>query len=324
MKKNRIKSGICPNCQAKLSASDNFCPNCGQENDNKRQSFGKVMSDLITGFLSVDSRFTNSIPALLFKPGFLTIQFIEGKRNRYLNPVRMFITIVVIYFLFASTGETVLFNDSGKDDREVIDSSLTAASKIPSAGRDSVMKNDGKPELEIGVEDYQKIKELVKAGITDTDSVLDTLGKEKTFWNRFWYSELIKFEASDFEEFKKYLLSKLPWLIFMLMPVFALLLKLFYIRSRILYIDHLIFAFHLHSFVFLTGWFYLLITEYIGASVDLILFWIIVIYTVSALKKVYNQSWLKTMVKLLLLSTVYFIAGLISLVLSMFVIFLIW
>jgi hypothetical protein len=324
LKKNRIKSDICPNCQTKLSASDNFCPNCGQENDNKRQSFSRVMSDLITGFLSVDSRFTNSIPALLFKPGFLTTQFIDGKRNRYLNPVRMFITIVVIYFLFASTGETVSVNDNRNSTAVVIDSALSASAQTASASPDSIRPNEDQPEFEIGAEDYPRIRELVKAGVKDTDAVLDSIGEEKTFWNRFWYSEMIKFAASDFDEFKKYLYSKLPWVIFMLMPVFALLLKLFYIRNRILYIDHLIFAFHLHSFVFLTGWFYLLITEYIGANVDLILFWIIVIYTVAALKKVYNQSWLKTMVKLLLLSTVYFIAGLLSLVLSMFVIFLIW
>jgi hypothetical protein len=324
LKKNRNKSDICPNCQIKLSASDNFCPNCGQENDNKRQSFGKVMSDLITGFLSVDSRFTNSIPALLFKPGFLTTQFIDGKRNRYLNPVRMFITIVVIYFLFASTGETVTVNDNGNSTAEVIDSALSASAQTASASPDSIRPNEDQPEFEIGAEDYPRIRELVKAGIKDTDVVLDSIGEEKTFWNRFWYSEMIKFAASDFDEFKEYVLSKLPWVIFMLMPVFALLLKLFYIRNRILYIDHLIFAFHLHSFVFLTGWFYLLITEYIGANVDLILFWIIVLYTVAALKKVYNQSWLKSIVKLLLLSVIYFIVGLFSLMISMFVIFLIW
>ena len=324
MKKNRIKSDICPNCQTSLEVSHNFCPNCGQENDNKRQSIGKVLSDLVTGFLSVDSRFTNSIPALLFRPGYLTTQYIKGKRNRYLNPVRMFISIVVIYFLFATTGDSIQLNNDQQIAANTIDSVLTAEGRKPVFINDSLSGDDKQPEIEIGVEDYPKIRELVKSGITDTDVVLDTLGKEKTFWKRFWYSELIKFAGSDFDEFKKHLLSKLPWLVFMLMPVFALLLKLFYLRHRILYVDHLIFAFHLHSFVFLAGWIYLLIEKYTAADPALFFSWLTVFYTVSALRNVYGQSWLKTVFKLFLLSILYMVLGLISLLISMLVIFLIW
>lgn len=281
------------------------------------------MSDLITGFLSVDSRFANSIPALLFRPGFLTKQFINGKRHRYLDPVRMFITIVVVYFLFASTGETVNVNDKRSSTAEMIDSAMNSTGQNQPAATDTISK-DHDAELELDLAEYEEIKALAKAGITDTDVVLDTLGIKKTFWNRFWYSEIIKFASSDFDEFKEYVFSKLPWVIFMLMPVFALLLKLFYIRNKILYIDHLIFAFHLHSFVFLAGWLYLLITDYTEADPIVPVFWIIVIYTVLALKNVYNQSWTKTILKLFLLSIIYFIAGLLCLLFGTFVIFLIW
>lgn len=281
------------------------------------------MSDLITGFLSVDSRFTNSIPALLFRPGYLTKQYISGKRNRYLDPVRMFITIVVVYFLFATSGETVKVNDKRDSTAEVIDSALNISNQKEPAETDTITV-DHDSELELDFAEYQEIKELVKSGITDTNGILDSIGIEKTFWNRFWYSEVIKFAASDFNEFKEYLFSKLPWVIFVLMPVFALLLKLFYIRKRILYIDHLIFAFHLHSFVFLAGWVYLLITEYTKFDPVMPIIWIIVAYTIAALRNVYNQSWGKTLLKYFLLSGVYFIAGIFSLLISMFVIFLIW
>jgi len=282
------------------------------------------MGDLITGFLSVDSRFANSMPALLFKPGFLTIQYIQGKRNRYLDPIRMFITIVVVYFILPFSGDGVKLNEKQNTGTEIIDSVMTATNRQPKSSADSTKGKDNESDLEIDAADYPRIKTMVKNGITDTDVVLDSLGKQKTFWNRFWYSELIKFAASDFNEFKEYLFSKLPWIIFMLMPVFAILLKLFYIRNNTLYIDHLIFAFHLHSFIFLMGCIYILITEYTMAEPLVAVFWIIIAYTLTALKRVYRQSWLKTTLKLFLLSIVYFTAGMISLLASMFVIFLIW
>ena len=102
--KQRIKSKNCTICGVELQPADNYCPNCGQENDNKRQSFTHVMSHLILDFLHLDSKVLKSLPALLFKPGFLTKEYLEGRRQKYLEPVKMFITSVVIYFILA-TGE---------------------------------------------------------------------------------------------------------------------------------------------------------------------------------------------------------------------------
>lgn len=290
------------------------------------------MRDLVEGFLSVDSRLANSIPALLFKPGFLTLQYIAGRRNRYLDPVRMFITIIVVYFLLNSFGEASQRLDDQKNfviNREdtvsfsQLRDTLSAAMDQQTAETSS-QKIRTQDELDIEGLRYSEVKALVERGVMDTEPMLDSLRIEKTFWNRFLYSELIKLTTFNFDDFREYLISKLPWLIFAMMPVFAFLLKLIYLRRKILYIDHLIFAFHLHSFLFLTGILSTLIVRFSDFEPWKWLFLIVQIYAVVALKKVYRQSWLKTLLKYIALYILYFIAAIIFLLLALVVMFLIY
>ncbi|MBK8415754.1 MAG: DUF3667 domain-containing protein [Bacteroidetes bacterium] len=114
MRRQRIKSLYCTNCGKELSQQENFCPECGQENDNKRQTFGNLMFELVQSFSSLDSRLTHSIPALLFRPGLLSKEYLRGRRQRYLDPIRMFISITVLYFLIASFGSEDPKKEIGK------------------------------------------------------------------------------------------------------------------------------------------------------------------------------------------------------------------
>ncbi len=338
--KDRIKSLYCTNCGKELSAKENYCPNCGQENDNKRQTFGKVMLELFQSFLSIDSSLAHSIPALLFRPAFLTKEYLRGRRKRYLDPIRMFITIVVLYFIVASWGEN---KESNFDDLNNIDTSALSASMDTSVIidnealklsvkdrkskitmqqlRDSLQKED---ELELGDTDFPMIKSLVKSGITGTDEIMDTMQVKKTFWNRFYYTELIKLAKTEFKELKRYFISKLPWIIFCFIPVFALILKLVYIRRKFLYIDHMIFAFHLHSFYFMIGILSSIFSLFCDADIFAWMFFASVIYTISALRNFYNQGWLKTILKLLIILIFYSIAAMFSMIIIFLVIFLLY
>ena len=126
-------------------------------------------------------------------------------------------------------------------------------------------------------------------------------------------------------------LSTLPKVMFLLMPLFAFLLKLTYIRRDPLYIDHLIFAFHFHSFMFL---FYSLIFGMHmipGESPT----WLVVltvfsvlgvppIYLFFSLKRVYAQSLLKTLIKFSIIAAGYgamlFVAMVGGLLISLFMV----
>ncbi len=90
---------ICKNCGWKLEPEFKFCPNCGQEHKEKVVHFKQFMLDFLGDYFTFDSLIIRSVRPLLFNPGFLTQEFLAGRRVRYIPPLRMFIFISIIFFL---------------------------------------------------------------------------------------------------------------------------------------------------------------------------------------------------------------------------------
>lgn len=310
MKKQRIKSDHCTNCGRLLPQQENYCPDCGQENDNKRQSFGHVVIHTLETILHIDSKVILTIKPLLFKPGFLTNEFLKGRRKSYLDPIRMFFSIVIAYFLLSAFADKI----KGTDKEHVaspreIKSSLESGDTTIKFGEipiDFTIKTEDSVETtDESTRNLSTIEQLADSGITDVEQVLDSLGKEKTFWNKFYYSQVIKTIQLDGTEFQHYIKSKLAWMVFAIMPVFALWLLLFFRRSKFFYIDHLMFSCHLHSFVFLVNIIGLIIDLITGWETSIVILPLVLIYFVMALKKVYENSTAKTIFKSILLSISY-------------------
>lgn len=105
-------------------------------------------------------------------------------------------------------------------------------------------------------------------------------------------------------------IGQLPTVMFLLLPVFALLLKLIYIRRGWYYTEHLVFALHTHAFAFLI---FLLIAVLSGLSggaawvrqISWVLFFTIPLYFYAAQKRVYGQGWFRTALKTLILGWLY-------------------
>jgi hypothetical protein len=100
--------------------------------------------------------------------------------------------------------------------------------------------------------------------------------------------------------------------LFCALPLFALLLKLFYFRSRRYYIEHLIFSLHMHTWAFMA----FLLWDGYGKLIALGPNWLhavfswamagwVIWYPLKALRVVYGQSWRKTLVKAVLLGGIY-------------------
>lgn len=101
----------------------------------------------------------------------------------------------------------------------------------------------------------------------------------------------------------------IPKLVFLLLPIFALILKLLYIRRHVYFVDHAIFSLHFHSFLFLFFLIVLLIHLVFPGliSIDIICL-ISFIYLLLALKRLYRESWAKSTAKALGLLFFYFFA----------------
>lgn len=98
MSKNRRKAGLCYNCQLPLTNGENYCPNCGQENHNRQASTRHLLLDFFNDYLSFDSKLFRSVVPLILKPGFMTNEFLDGKRMKYVPPIRLFIFLSFFYF----------------------------------------------------------------------------------------------------------------------------------------------------------------------------------------------------------------------------------
>lgn len=150
------------------------------------------------------------------------------------------------------------------------------------------------------------------------DDALDSLQIKKTFFNRFLYNKanLIKGlsnKKSTQEQFSSQLLSYGSGALFVFLPFFALFLKLFYVRKKYTYIDHLVFVFHTQTVFFMLFSIYFII-ELLGAKPELWIFTLLFLtYLLIAMRKFYQQGYFKTFIKFILLNITYFIISIFGL-----------
>lgn len=331
------KDKECLNCGTEVP--ERFCPHCGQENVEPHDSFWHMLTHFVFDIFHFDSKFFSSVKLLLTNPGFLPAAYISGKRASYLNPVKMYVFTSAIFFLiffafFANTGNfSFQFGDTlTKEQRaayifdakkkltsepgntalqQLIDKLEDSNAKVT---RDDVM-------LVTGIKDTAGSRNtlLNYRSVAHYDSVQQRLGSGE---KDNWFEQLMtrrglklreKYNASS-EEIGKVWVSdfmhKLPYLLFLSLPLFALILKILYRRRReLFYVDHGIFAVYqyLLSFVLL---FFILCFQRLESVTGLGVFsWLTTIsivyggiYLLIALKRFYRQSMSKTFVKFLLLN----------------------
>lgn len=91
--------GACANCGTPLAGQ--FCGDCGQ-NAHIHRTLGGVFHDFLHGITHFDGKTWQTLPMLLFRPGKLTRDYIEGKRARYIAPVPLFLLVVFLMFFVFS------------------------------------------------------------------------------------------------------------------------------------------------------------------------------------------------------------------------------
>ncbi|WP_157961069.1 DUF3667 domain-containing protein [Lutibacter citreus] len=150
--------------------------------------------------------------------------------------------------------------------------------------------------------------------------ILDSLGYEKTFWNKFYSQQVINVRK-NYEElrkdggtaYKKKIISYISISLFIFLPVFTLFLKLLFIRRKFSYMEHLIFVFNTQTVFFLILSIFLLCGIFIETNnVGWIFTLLFLFYLYKALRFFYEQSRIKTVIKLILLNSYYMFLGLVG------------
>jgi len=352
------KETDCLNCGATVQGR--YCHVCGQENTEPKETFWHMFTHFFYDITHFDGSFFVTLKDLLFKPGFLSREYMLGRRKKYLHPVRMYVFTSAVFFLVFFSMFHVSENDvSVTDQRAKVEEGFStikedafkhAETKEDSAdiakgldllgykdvkesdAPDSIVKNKiskGGINFNFGsdVSNYKTLKEY--------DSVQKTLPKNKRegglskIFTRKSVALNEKYKG-DQQKIAVELINKfihsIPYLLFVSLPLYALFLKLLYIRHRKQYFfaDHGVFLIHLYVFTFLFLLFYFGLdklaeqTHWKGIGiVQAILIVTGLFYTLKAIRNFYKQGWGKTILKFIIFN----ILCVISLVL-LFVLFL--
>ncbi len=329
----------CLNCGHLLDMSDKYCPNCSQANSTKKLTLKDFFDEFFSNLFSYDSKLLQTLSALLIRPGSITKDFIKGKRVSYTNPFRFLLSLAFVYFLmlsfsgdyeelnsygYKSNGDTLKevnlnFSSPKEEGEEVLNALDSLNVLITNSKKDSILLADpekyfnGLNDKPKGNRRYQKLEFFYK--LTENEQINNFKDAKEQYNIEDTYENRVAFEVSNsifkvFQQpgsFATDLISKLPFLIFFFLPVFALFIWLAYIRKKHNYTDHLIFSFHNQSLLFIL----LIISFIIDAIFEVnssgIFLLIFSIYLFIAMWKFYEQGIIKTSIKYIFLNTVFFI-----------------
>jgi hypothetical protein len=360
---------LCANCATPMHGE--FCHECGQSIHSVLKPVHGMLEDTLDIVLHVDGRAMHTIPPLLTKPGFLTLEYFSGRRVRYVAPFRlMFVLCLLAFFLghialdqattktghveaqhgpsapinaFADATSTLQVKK--KLDQQVAQLRLTREAVGSSAGLDlaeaalrkqaaqRTAELDGSTPAKASSSDGDGDDELVQLDEHDKKGWLFNPTHVDIAWLPGFMNtrlekgiqhmklNILAMKDDDtrddaIERLKAGTFAVLPQTMFVLMPIFALLLKVMYIFRRRLYMEHLIVALHSHAFLFLNlivgivlsmlaAWLVPHAGSWLG-SVFRLLEWALAIWALVYLllmqKRVYRQGWFLTSVK-------YFVVG---------------
>ena len=297
----------CGNCGAPLHGK--YCHACGQPVDGLVRHFGSVLGDVLDSVLNIDARIVHTLLPLYFRPGKLTLDYFAGKRARYVTPFRLVFFLAIIAFLAIQL--------------------MLRTSSAP-------LVQFQTPRIH-GVE----ISSVPVATTQDTHFANgDIKFNDKVVWNRQskpwrsnwlpgfandWFNDAIEHARNNLHDMNSGnaaeaktaaqrlmggMFAVAPQVLFVLLPVFALLLKIFYVFKRRMYMEHLIVAMHSHAFIMLSllvlialdllrGWL-APHAAWLGSLLGLLhaaaSIWLLA-YLLIMQKRVYRQGWFMTSLK---------------------------
>ena len=140
---------VCLNCGTALTGR--YCPNCGQENTEPKETVWTLVSHFFNDITHFDGKFFSTGKYLLARPGFLSSEYIKGRRASYLHPIRMYVFtsafFFIIFFSLFNPAEITEKKDSREQLKELTESS-NSLSKTLAVKNDADLKD---PDLRAAI-----------------------------------------------------------------------------------------------------------------------------------------------------------------------------
>ena len=228
----------CLNCYH--VAEKRFCPNCGQENTETRKTFYHLFVHFFEDLTHYENAFWKTIRNLIFRPAALTKEYLSGKRMSYLAPFRLYIFISFVTFFFIAVVPQKAENKVVKIQHNEIDVPENADKNT----LDSIKAASERLDI-VGFKSVAELDSLQKFGPAD-----DKL-PQPVYW--VVKKMIIVAEKNTTDEiiakFQESFVHNLPKVLFIYMPLFALVLWIFQSKKKYFYFDHGIFTLHYFSFL---------------------------------------------------------------------------
>jgi hypothetical protein len=257
----------CLNCQRALGAPrPRFCPACGQETNVKPPTLREFAQQFGGAYFATEGALWRTLKLLLLKPGELTRQYLAGRRKHYVLPLRLYLTISLLALLALRLGADLdIKTDAGGSLRSVTPAEMAREMR------------------DFNVVEAGRRRAGLKQGVFFCENLPDWLCHR--LQRRLDVDP--KSFAAQAAELPERFIERFGSAMFLMVPLFALCLKLLYLNRGMRYTEHLVFALHLHTFWFIALACTLVPVKPVSGLAALAM----PVYAFMAARRVYGDRW---------------------------------
>ena len=272
------KKTECLNCNYSFNNQENYCPHCSQENHDLKIPIYHFFEEFLEGLFHFDNKIWKTLKFLFLYPGKMTQEFLGGKRVSFVPPIRLYIFFSFLFFFLLN----LWFSKVDNKDQKLID----------------MLKIEAKKDSSIRIDDIDSfISEEIEI---DTLASKDEIELEKKV------KKAMNMTKEEMHELNLKVYKYMSYGLFFIMPIFALLLKLFYRKSDKYFYEHLINSLHFHAMIYIILTIALVLIKLeLKSAVPPVCLGGLMIYFILSLKQVYNSTWMKSIIKGILILCIY-------------------
>lgn len=328
----------CMNCGEELQGM--YCHKCGQYALDKPVVFKDFISEYVMTNYPLDTKILPTIRNLMFRPGFLTREFIDGKRASYVHPLKLnlfflFVVITAMLLVASRPGKRPGLMEQVRDKATLselaffsIDQNPEYTEKLAASDKDTVtllvykMLDQGLKLENMGVLEARRASEegspdslkmvlpvvLIEEGVvvereSGVYAISETVDSTKMH-------EDVDVFFSIWDRVVEFINKYLPLLVLLTCPLLAFVVRIFNRRSGRNYMQSFVFSLHYTAFLEMLFLFMLLLLPLLGPVISryvaLLAFASSFFYMAVAMKNVFNMSsWVKPGIKAVLVNVLY-------------------
>jgi hypothetical protein len=240
-------AAACPNCGAERVGR--FCSACGQNDRSYLRATRQIVGEVLSEAFDLDSRLATTLKYLVLRPGFLSREFASDRRATYVSPVRLYFVVSVVFFAVLSLTTRLESTRVDANAHAAVEQDLATDADVARVYGD--LTDAQRARLKAILEKHGIATDSVRHRMEELDAA-QAVRPERTVsaFERAVSDRMLDIAENPSGVYQN-VVSDLPAAMFLTVPLYALWLKLMYRRR--FYAEHLVFALHLHSFLFLIG-----------------------------------------------------------------------